>query len=83
MAQNNFILIWKHEMLCYEIYYEIQLHIIFISRQMFFLVAKLITSVITQARYIKVRAGTYLKLQTKTKDKKKIIKFSAMQTSIP
>lgn len=60
------------------------LHIIFISRQMFFfLVAKLITSVITQARYIKVRAGTYLKLQTKTKDKKKIIKFSAMQTSIP
>lgn len=59
------------------------LHIIFISRQMFFLVAKLITSVITQARYIKVRAGTYLKIQTKTKDKKKIIKFSAMQTSIP
>lgn len=60
------------------------LHIIFISRQrFFFLVAKLITSVITQARYIKVRAGTYLKLQTKTKDKKKIIKFSAMQTSIP
>lgn len=50
---------------------------------MFFLVAKLITSVITQARYIKVRAGTDLKLQTKTKDKKKIIKFSAMQTSIP
>lgn len=50
---------------------------------MFFLVAKLITSVITQARYIKVRAGTYLKLQTKTKDKKKITKFSAMQTSIP
>lgn len=81
MAQNNFILIWKHEMLCYEIYYEILTYIHFKSNV--FLVAKLITSVITQARYIKVRAGTYLKLQTKTKDKKKIIKFSAMQTSIP
>lgn len=83
MAQNNFILIWKHEKLCYEIYYEILTYYIHFKTKVFFLVAKLITSVITQARYIKVRAGTYLKLQTKTKDKKKIIKFSAMQTSIP
>lgn len=82
MAQNNFILIWKHEMLCYEIYYGILTYYIHFKTNDF-LVAKLITSVITQARYIKVRAGTYLKIQTKTKDKKKIIKFSAMQTSIP
>lgn len=69
-------------MLCFEIYYEILTYYIHFKTNVF-LVAKLITSVITQARYIKVRAGTYLKLQTKTKDKKKIIKFSAMQTSIP
>lgn len=44
---------------------------------MFFLVAKLITSVITQARYIKVRAGTYLKIQTKQKIRKRL------QSSLP
>lgn len=36
MAQNNFILIWKHEMLCYEIYYEILTYYIHLKTNVFF-----------------------------------------------